>query len=43
MAHPELGEAVLNRFAESLSEVSVVDAPVKQEGRNIAIILAPKK
>lgn len=43
MAHPELGKEVLERFAEKLTEVSVMEAPVKQEGRNMFIILAPKK
>lgn len=43
MSHPELGEEVLMRFADNLSEVSIIDAPVSQEGRNISIILAPKK
>ena len=43
MAHPELGREVLERFAENLSEVSIIEAPVKQDGRNMFIILAPKK
>ena len=43
MAHPELGREVLERFAENLSEVSMIEAPVKQDGRNMFIILAPKK
>ncbi len=43
MSHPELGKEVLMRFADNLSEVSIIDAPVSQEGRNISIILAPKK
>lgn len=43
MAHPELGREVLNNFALKLEEVSVVETPVKQDGRNMFIILAPKK
>ena len=43
MAHPELGREVLNKFADKLSEMSIVETPVKQEGRNMYIILAPKK
>lgn len=42
MAHPELGRDVLNKFAESLSEYAEIDTPVKQEGKNMYIILAPK-
>ena len=43
MAHPELGREVLEKFAEKLSEVSIIETPVKQDGRNMFIILAPKK
>ena len=43
MSHPELGKEVLMRFAEKLSDVSIIDSPVSQDGRNISIILAPKK
>ena len=43
MAHPELGREVLNKFAEKLNEMSTIETPVKQEGRNMYIILAPKK
>ncbi len=42
MAHPELGRDVLNKFAESLSEYAEIDTPIKQEGKNMYIILAPK-
>ena len=43
MSHPELGREVLQKFAENLSDVSMVETAVKQEGRNMFIILAPKK
>ncbi len=43
MAHPELGKDVLLRFAESLSDISDVEKAPKQEGRNMAIFLTPKK
>ena len=43
MSHPELGKEVLMRFANQLSDVSNIDSPVSQDGRNISIILAPKK
>ena len=43
MAHPELGREVLERFAEQVKEVSVIDTPVKQEGKNMYLLLAPKK
>lgn len=43
MAHTELGREVLQRFANSLSEVSMIETNIKQDGRNMFIILAPKK
>lgn len=43
MAHPELGREVLNRFAETLSDVSEVDQQPTLEGRIISLILTPKK
>lgn len=43
MAHPELGREVLEKFADKLSKVSVVETQVKQDGRNMFITLAPKK
>ena len=42
MAHPELGKDVLEKFAESLSEYAEIETPVKQDGKNMYIILAPK-
>lgn len=43
MAHPELGKEVLLRFAEAMSEVAEIEAKPKLEGRQMAMILAPKK
>ena len=43
MARPELGEEVLLRFAESLSEVSMIEAKPKLDGRQMFMLLAPKK
>ncbi len=43
MGHPELGEEVLMRFAEELSDVSVIETMPKQEGRQMSMLLAPKK
>ncbi|MCM1053839.1 MAG: translation initiation factor IF-3 [Ruminococcus sp.] len=42
MARPELGKEVLLRFADSLSEVSQVEAEPKLEGRQMFMLLAPK-
>ena len=43
MARPELGKDVLLRFADNLSEVSGIEAEPKLEGRQMFMILAPKK
>jgi translation initiation factor IF-3 len=43
MAHTELGRDVLKRFADSLSDYADVESEPKLEGKNMYIILAPKK
>ena len=43
MAHTELGREVLEKFAESLSEISVIETAPKLEGRTMTMIVAPKK
>ena len=42
MARPEQGRDVLLRFADALSEVSVIETEPKLDGRQMAMILAPK-
>ena len=43
LAHTELGEDVLNRFAEGLSDVAEVESKPKFEFKSIYMVLAPKK
>lgn len=43
MAHPELGREVLIRFADTLSDVAVIDQKPNMEGNTMALILMPKK
>lgn len=43
MAHTELGRDVLLRFAEELSEISMIEFQPKLEARTMTMILAPKK
>ena len=43
MAHPELGEEMLLKFAESLGEYAVIEQKPKLEGRSMFMLLAPKK
>ena len=42
MARPELGKDVLIKFADALSDVSVIETEPKLDGRQMAMILAPK-
>ena len=43
MAHPERGEQLLNRLAEELGELAVVEQRPQQDGRNMVMMLAPNK
>src|SRR5215218_3365266 len=43
MAHPERGEALLNRLAEDLGELAVVEQRPQQDGRNMTMMLGPQK
>ena len=43
MAHTELGKDVLVKFADALSNVAVVEQKPTLEGRNMTMILMPKK
>ena len=43
MAHTELGKDVLLRFAEALSNVADIEQKPVLEGRNMTMILMPKK
>jgi len=43
MAHPERGEMILNRLAEDLEELAVVEQRPQQDGRNMTMMLAPQK
>ncbi len=43
LGHPEIGLANMQRFAEAMAEVAVVEKPAKMEGRNMLMFMAPKK
>ena len=43
MAHTDLGRDVLLKFADALSEVSDIEQKPTLEGRNMTMILMPKK
>ena len=43
VAHPERGVAILDRLAEELSELGVIEQSPTLDGRNMAMLLAPSK
>ena len=43
MAHPQVGEQILRRMAQQLVDVGIVERHPLMEGRNMIMILAPKK
>lgn len=43
MAHTEIGREVMIRFYESLKDISEIESEPKLEGRNMTMMLAPKK
>lgn len=42
IAHPHLGEELLERFREACGDAAVVDKPPKMEGRSIVMFMSPK-
>lgn len=43
ITHPELGKDVIVKFADSLSDIGVIEILPKLEGRSISLVLAPIK
>lgn len=42
ITHKEIGQRVLDRFAEACKEVATVEQRAKMEGRSMFLVLAPK-
>ena len=42
IAHPQLGEELLNRFKEACAAVGTVEKPAKMEGRSMVMFISPK-
>ena len=42
MAHTNIGEELLNKFAEQCGEVATVDKNPKLDGRHMTMFLSPK-
>jgi translation initiation factor IF-3 len=43
MAHPHVGEQILRRMAQELADVGVIERHPLMEGRNMIMIVAPKR
>ncbi|MGA3678412.1 translation initiation factor IF-3, partial [Lysinibacillus agricola] len=43
ITHKDIGQRVLDCFAEACAEVSTVDQKPKMEGRSMFLVLQPKK
>ena len=41
IVHTDRGHLVLKKLMELLTDVAVVEAPAKMEGRNMIMVLAP--
>ena len=41
MLHLDLGRKVVNRFCEELEDIAQIEAPLKQMGRTMSLVLAP--
>ena len=43
MAHPELGQRILERLADDLAPIAHVEVPAKLDGRNMTMVFAPNR
>ena len=43
MSHPELGLKILQRVAEEVREIAIVESSPRQDGRNMTMVLHPTK
>jgi len=43
MAHPELGLRILERIADEVSGIAIVESAPRQDGRNMTMVLHPAK
>jgi translation initiation factor IF-3 len=43
VAHPELGMKILEKVAEQVREIAVIEASPKLDGRNMTMVLAPSR
>jgi len=43
ITHTDVGKELLEKFVEELKDVAKIDSPIKMEGKNMSVILAPDK
>lgn len=43
MIHPEIGQQLLERLAEDVSDIAKIEASPKLDGRNMTMVLGPYK
>lgn len=43
MSHQELGRSLMDKFVDQVGELATIETSAKMEGRNLSMILAPKK
>lgn len=43
ITHQEIGKELLQRFIDALSDIAKVDSPMKFEGKNLSVVMAPDK
>ncbi len=43
MSHQELGRSLMEKFVDQVGELATIETSAKMEGRNLSMILAPKK
>lgn len=43
MAYQNLGEDLLNKFIERISDIAKIESPIKMEGRFMNVIVVPTK
>ncbi len=42
ISHQDLGKEVVEKFAESLADISNIESPIKLDGRSLFTVLGPK-
>jgi len=43
ITHTDVGKELLEKFVEELKDIAKIDSPIKMEGKNMSVILAPDK